>query len=417
MDKQTQDSADQLTEAGEIKNTQDMAQDEAPQNETAQGKAPQNETAQGKAPQNEAAQDVQSTSGGGRKRPKLVRNVPLLIAEICLLLIAVGVLYIVTMATGEVDRKNIDTEYIAINEEVVESQQEKEASTEKGYRNIALFGVDSREGELGKGTRSDTIIIASINQDTQEIKLISVFRDTYLNLSNDSYNKCNTAYAQGGPEQAISMLNINMDLDITDYVTVGFGGLIDAIDALGGIEMEVTDSEITHLNNYQLTMAEEMGVSYIPIEESGVQLLNGMQATAYCRIRYTKGDDFRRAERQRDVLTAMVEKAKEASISELTDMVNAVLPQVETSLKVDEVLEVLGSVAGYRVVASDGFPFESDRAGANIGSKGSCVIPDTLEENVRYLHELLYPEEQYTPSKQVQSISAEIEEQTKEYTQ
>lgn len=359
----------------------------------------------------------EKTEETGRKKVKFVKNVPLLIAEICVLLIAIGVMYIVVTTTTEVDRKAIDTENITINDEVAENLNEKEESATLGYRNIALFGVDSREGELGKGTRSDSMIIASINQDTQEIKLISVFRDTYLNLSNDTYNKCNAAYAKGGPEQAISMLNANMDLNITDYVTVGFGGLIDAIDALGGIEIDVTESEISHLNNYQLCMAEELDVSYIPVEKSGKQLLNGMQATAYCRIRYTKGDDFRRAERQRDVLSAMMTKAKSASVSELTDMVNAVLPQVETSLGVNEILSVLGSVAGYDVVVSDGFPFEEYRVGANVGSKGSCVIPNDLEENVIHLHELLYPEEQYTPSKQVQTISAEIKEQTREFTQ
>lgn len=359
----------------------------------------------------------EKTEETGRKKVKFVKNVPLLIAEIVILLIAIGVMYIVVTTTTEVDRKAIDIENITINDEVAENLNEKEESTTLGYRNIALFGVDSREGELGKGTRSDSMIIASINQDTQEIKLISVFRDTYLNLSNDTYNKCNAAYAKGGPEQAISMMNANMDLNITDYVTVGFGGLIDAINALGGIEIDVTESEISHLNNYQLCMAEEMGVSYIPVEKSGKQLLNGMQATAYCRIRYTKGDDFRRAERQRDVLSAMMTKAKGASVSELTDVVNAVLPQVETSLGVNEILSVLGSVAGYDVVVSDGFPFEEYRVGANVGSKGSCVIPNDLEENVIHLHELLYPEEQYTPSKQVQTISAEIKEQTREFTQ
>lgn len=371
----------------------------------------------GKREDTQEITETGKTEDNGKKKVKLIKNIPLLIAEICILLIAIGVLYVVTTTTREVDRKNIDTEHITINEEVAENLQENVENKVKGYRNIALFGVDSRDGELGKGTRSDTIIIASINQDTQEIKLISVFRDTYLNLSNDTYNKCNAAYAKGGPEQAISMLNANMDLNITDYVTVGFGGLIDAIDALGGIEMEVTESEISHLNNYQLCMAEEMGVSYTPVEKSGKQLLNGMQATAYCRIRYTKGDDFRRAERQRDVLTAMMTKAKGASVSALTDMVNAVLPQVETSLNVNEILSVLGSVAGYNVVVSDGFPFEDNRTGANVGSKGSCVIPDSLEENVIQLHEILYPEEKYTPSKQVQSISAEIEEQMKEYAQ
>lgn len=362
----------------------------------------------------ELLMEEQTQNSQGRHH-KFVKNIPLLILEICVLLIAIGVMYVVMTTTGEVERKQIDHDKITINDEVVETMANNDKTEEKGYRNIALFGVDARDGELGKGTRSDTIIIASINQDTQEIKLISVFRDTYLNLSNDSYNKCNAAYAQGGPEQAISMLNANLDLDITDYVTVGFAGLIDAINALGGVDMEVTEAEISHLNNYQLTMSEELGVDYIPVEKTGKQLLNGMQATAYCRIRYTKGDDFRRAERQRDVLTAMMEKAKTASVGELTEMVNAVLPQVQTSLNVNEVISVLGSVAGYDVVTSDGFPFLGERTAANVGSKGSCVIPDDLEENVILLHQILYPEQDYTPSKQVKSFSAEIDAQTREY--
>lgn len=362
------------------------------------------------------AEGINTVSVGSAKR-KWIKNIPLLIVEICILCLAIGIMYVVVTTTNEVERTEIDEESIVINEEVVVTKRAESSKSEvaKGYRNIALFGVDARDGKLGKGTRSDSIIIASINMDTQEIKLISVFRDTYLNLGNDSYNKCNAAYAQGGPEQAINMLNTNLDLDITDYVTVGFGGLIDSVDALGGIEMDVTQAEISHLNNYQLTMAEELGVDYIPIEHSGRQLLNGMQATAYCRIRYTKGDDFRRAERQRDVLTAMMDKAKEAPVSVLTDMVNAILPEIQTSLGVNEILSVLGSVAGYNVTASDGFPFEDNRTGANVGSKGSCVIPDDLEENVIELHAILYPEADYRPSKQVESISAEIVELTDEY--
>ncbi len=352
-----------------------------------------------------------------KAKRRLVKNIPLLIAEICMLVAAVVILYVVVTATDEVERRPIDKGRIIINKEVKQTQKKKkeEQKVSKGYHNIALFGVDARDGQLGRGTRSDTIIIASINLDTQEIKLVSVFRDTYLNLSNDTYNKCNAAYAQGGPEQAISMLNMNLDLDITDYVTVGFGGLIDSIDALGGIEMEIQDAEISHLNNYQLTMAEELGVDYTPIEHSGKQLLNGMQATAYCRIRYTKGDDFRRAERQRDVLTAMVEKAKEASVSSLKGMVTAILPEVETSLGVNDIVSVLGTVAGYNVVASDGFPFEDGRVGATVGSKGSCVIPVDLTDNVTALHELLYPGTEYQPSQQVHSISLEIAALTMEY--
>ena len=353
----------------------------------------------------------------GKKKRKFSYNIPLFIIEVVVLFIAIGVLYVVTIATKDLKRTDIDMDTIVINDEVVDTKvDKKEAETKsKGYRNIALFGVDDREGNLGRGTRSDTIIIASINQDTNEIKLVSLYRDTYLNLGNDSYNKCNAAYAKGGPEQAITMLNTNLDLDITDYVTVGFGGLIDAVDALGGIEMEITESEITHLNNYQLCMSEEMGVDYIPVIQPGKQTLNGMQATAYCRIRYTKGDDFRRAERQRDVLGAMMIKAKGASLTTLNSVVTAVLPSISTSLNVSEILGVLGTVVDYNLVESEGLPFSDERILAKIGSTGECIIPADLEENVVRLHELLFEEKNYTPSKEVSNISNEIEELTKDY--
>ena len=366
----------------------------------------------------ENVESAEKTEEAVSTKKKWKWNIPLLILEFFVLLIAIGVLYVITTTTREIERTNIDTEKIVINDEVVETKTEKkkeEVKVSKGYRNIALFGVDARDGDLGKGTRSDTIMIASINLDTHEIKLVSVYRDTYLNLGNDSYNKCNGAYAKGGPEQAITMLNMNLDMDITDYVTVGFSGLIEAIDALGGVEIEITEAEINHLNNYQLCMAEEMGVDYIPVTETGKQTLNGMQATAYCRIRYTKGDDFKRAERQRDVLGAMIIKAKDAPLTSLKDAVTAVLPSINTSLSVNEIISVLGTVAEYNVVASEGFPFEGERAPVTVGSKGACIVPTTLEENVVMLHELLYTEENYTPSKQVKELSEEIALQTDEY--
>lgn len=368
----------------------------------------------------ENVESAEKTEEAVSTKKKWKWNIPLLILEFFVLLIAIGVLYVITTTTRKIERTNIDTDKIVINDEVVETKTEKkqeEVKVSKGYRNIALFGVDARDGNLGKGSRSDTIMIASINMDTHEIKLVSVYRDTYLNLGNDTYNKCNGAYAKGGPEQAITMLNRNMDLDITDYVTVGFSGLIEAIDALGGIEIEVTEAEINHLNNYQLCMAEEMGVDYIPVTETGKQTLNGMQATAYCRIRYTKGDDFRRAERQRDVLGAMILKSKDASLASLKDAVTAVLPSINTSLSVNEIISVLGTVAEYNVVTSEGFPFENERAPVNVGSKGACIVPTTLEENVVILHELLYTDENYTPSKQVKELSEEIALQTDEYVE
>ena len=218
-----------------------------------------------------------------KKRTKIL----LFIVEIFVLLLMVVVLYGV-LKTEKVGKVEIPEEDIVINPIV----EQKEETTMKGYRNIALFGVDSTTGALDKNTRSDSIMIASINLDTGECKLVSVYRDTYLNLSNDSYNKCNAAYAKGGPKQAINMLNMNLDMNITDFVTVGFAGLTDTIDALGGIMIDVDSEELKHINSYQICMAEDLKRSYTPVTDTGYQLLDGLQATAYCRIRYTAGDDF-----------------------------------------------------------------------------------------------------------------------------
>lgn len=366
-------------------------------------------------------------------KKKWVKHIPLFILELVVLLAAACVLYVTLKATdkeGGAIKDNLKEENIAVNEEVKEKLQEadetEDSSKYTGIVNVAFFGVDARDGSLGKGNRSDTIMVCSVNMDTHEVRLISIYRDTYLNLGNDTYKKCNTAYAQGGPEQAISMINMNTDLYVTDYITVGFEGLMKAIDALGGIEIDVQESEITHLNNYQISMVGETsdgtnytadaGTDYIPVTTAGRQTLNGLQATAYCRIRYV-GDDFRRAERQRDVLTAMMEKGKTASLGELTEAMNAVLPNVQTSLDLEDMVSMLGMIGDFSVTVSDGFPFAGMRNGGTIGTNGSCVVPTSLEDNVIKLHELLYDEEDYEPSKEVKAFSAIIESDTKDYLQ
>ena len=352
------------------------------------------------------------TKKAGKKAlaKKQRRRIILFIVEIIILLIAVMVLYAVLAGTGtgKVDLKEKD---IIINESVQEAQE----TTMKGYRNIALFGVDSTTGALTKNTRSDTIMIASINQDTGECKLVSIYRDTYLNLSNDSYNKCNAAYAKGGPEQAINMLNMNLDMNITDFVTVGFAGLTDAVDALGGVMIDVDDSEISHLNNYQLCIAEDLKRSYTPVKDTGYQLLDGLQATGYCRIRYTAGDDFKRAERQREVLLAVADQAKKANLAKLTETANNVFDEVYTSLDLSEIVDMLGHVGEYYISDHSGFPQEEMRVTGTIGSKGSCVIPTSLEDNVKWLHKFLFDTENYEPSETVKQCSDKIYEETNGY--
>ncbi|MDE6739680.1 MAG: LCP family protein [Lachnospiraceae bacterium] len=384
---------------------EDEYEDERPRKKSSSGSGNRNS---GKRPAGKKGSGKKSSKKQQAKKQRT--RIIIFVIEIIILVVAVFVLYAVMSATTS-GKVKIDESDIIINDTVKKAEE----TTMKGYRNIALFGVDSTSGALTKNTRSDTIMIASINQDTGECKLVSVYRDTYLNLSNDSYNKCNAAYAKGGPEMAISMLNMNLDMNITDFVTVGFAGLTDTIDALGGVYIDVDDAEINHLNNYQLCIAEDLKRSYTPVSSTGYQLLDGLQATGYCRIRYTAGDDFKRAERQREVLSAVADQAKKASLPALTETANSVFDEVYTSLDLSEIVEMLGNVGNYYIADNAGFPQESNRATGTIGSKGSCVVPVSLEDNVKWLHQFLFNDYEYQPSATVKECSDKIYSDTNGY--
>ena len=361
----------------------------------------------------------QSGKKGGKKRKVKKGKIVLLLCEVIILVVAVAALAMVFKATDE--EKGM-TKVVIDDPEVntgVGNQFNENEDLQK-YTNIALFGVDARGSNLTAGTRSDTIMILSLNNETGEAKLVSVYRDTYLNLGNDVYNKCNAAYAKGGPEQAISMLNLNLDLYITDFVTVGFSGLMKVIDAVGGVEIDVKENEIKHLNNYQASMyateaePNKLTTDYVPVTEPGLQTLSGYQAVAYCRIRAV-GNDFGRTERQRNVLQAVLNKAKNATPDQLNKIAEEVFPLIATSMEVDEILGLIANVSSYEIVGSCGFPFDTNITTGKIGSKGSCVIPMDLTTNVELLHEYLYPGVEYTPSPEVLEYSGIIEADTSPY--
>jgi len=211
------------------------------------------------------------------------------------------------------------------------------------------------------------------------------------------------------------MLNMNLDMDITDFITIGFGGMTDVINELGGVTIDVDESEISHLNNYQSTMAQELKMEYKPVTKTGKQLLNGLQATAYCRIRYTKGDDFMRAQRQREVMKAIMDVAQKADASTLSSIANKVFDETYTSLDINEIIQLLGGIANYSIVADDGFPQEQMRATGTIGKNGSCVVPEDLSKNVVWLHEFLFEDNAYTATADVQSYSNVIQQKTSQY--
>lgn len=315
------------------------------------------------------------------------------------LIVAAAGAVLLASKLAKIDTVKLDADKLNISEEA------RERGT--GYLNVALFGVDSRDNELGEGTRSDTIMIASLNRETLEVKISSVYRDTLLQQSDGTLNKANAAYAYGGPEGAVAMLNENLDMDIEHYVTVNFNALIDVIDAVGGVEIDVQQEEISYINGYATEIIKVTGKDSMGVMEPGLQTLNGVQATAYSRIRYTAGDDFKRAERQREVLTKVIEKLQGASLSQINKIIDKVFPEVSTNFTLTEILDYALDAFDYKLGETTGFPF--DKSTDTLNNIGSVVIPVTLESNVQQLHEFFFgTEDGYTPSSTVSTISGNI---------
>lgn len=329
--------------------------------------------------------------------------------EIFILLILIGGVFIYAKL-GKMNFTDLDFSKIGVNTGVSDN------NVMKGYTTIGLIGLDGRDGELKSGARSDTMIIASINNDTKKVKLVSVYRDTYLRIGEDSegngqYDKANAAYKKGGPEQFLSMLNTNLDLNVTDFVSVDFQAVAEAVELLGGIDVELKEEEVVHLNNYCVETSKVTGMDYTPLEEkAGVHHLNGVQAVSYARIRYTSGNDFRRAARQREVIYKIVEKAKNSDIATLSKILDKVFPKVYTSFTKAEILQMGMSMMSYDIEDQTGFPFDllyGERVKDAMGGL-DVVLPVTLESNAIKLHEFLYPEDSYTPSDEVKAYSQRI---------
>lgn len=350
-------------------------------------------------------------------RPKSKTKKILFAVEIVVLLLFIGGLYVYGQLNSKLDKINqpvLDDSKIKVNQEVQDSIDAQE-STLTGYTTYALFGIDHRDKNTALGgENSDTIIIASVNNDTKDVKLVSVYRDTLLNLGNDTYSKANAAYAYGEAEQAITMLNTNLDLNISEYATVNFNALTTIIDDLGGLDMPMSYAEIVHMNNYCVETSEETGKDYTPIELperpediEKIQYtyhLNGVQATSYCRIRYTASLDMGRTERQRRVIQMIVSKAKSAGLGKIFTIMDDVFPMVTTSMDKTEILQLLPSLIGYSIDDTTGFP--TSYKFSNV--KGSIIVPTSLETNVIELHKFLYGDEAYTPSATVKANSEKI---------
>ena len=340
-----------------------------------------------------------------KKKTKKRRRGILLIAEIILILLLTLLLFAV-VKLSKIQKTKLDMDQVAINEDL--SSETMDAMSD--YRTVALFGLDNRtNNSLSKG-RSDVIMLANINNKTHEVQLVSIYRDTYLDTGSGVFEKCNAAYAKGGPEQALSMLNTNLDLAITDYVTVDFSAIVECVDLLGGVEMTITDDEASLMLGYIQELNRLTGNTASCPSSGGTYTLNGVQATAFARIRYGGGDDYKRTERQRAVLSAMIAKAQKSDLKTLNALINTLFSDIQTSFSNADLLALATNIFNYKLSETNGFPYE--KTAHRYDKVGDVVIPCDLSSNVTALHQFLYTDMAYTPSDTVKNNSEMITSKT-----
>lgn len=344
----------------------------------------------------------------GEKRP-LTKTQKWILAFIIVLLLFICVTIAYLVQNAKYKMSQMDIHEIAEKDLVINEGVEKET---KDYRTIVLYGVDSKESNLNQGTNSDAILIVSINTVTNEVKLVSVYRDTLVKIQSDSKptHKINYAYQIGGALTGINTLNANLDLRITDYIAVDFNGMADIIDAMGGIEVSIEEDEINSLNRNLAEQIRLSGKYSDGIHEVGTQTLNGQQAVAYSRIRSTDMGDITRTERQREVLLSLVSKMLAADKTAIQKLIDVSFNCISTSITKDDAEELLKDIGDYQIVSTVGFPFAYGTV--TIDGKGNVIAAADLSSNVTALHEYLYGNASYTPSETVAAISDEIKTET-----
>lgn len=304
-----------------------------------------------------------------------------------------------SMLNKKLDKINYVTlpkEDVYVDEQIADDLNE--------YRNIALLGIDAREDTFSVGNRSDCIMIISINNKTGEVKIASIYRDTYLDINGHGLDKVNHAYSFGGPALSISTLNKNLDLDITEFVAINFDTVRAAVDSVGGVSVTLDAQEVKYINGYINALNNQFGTSSANITQPGTYNLDGTQALAYSRIRYTDGGDQKRTERMRDVLMLTFSKAKSMGVGELNDLADTILPHISTNISKKEIKDIIPKVASYKVIKNFGWPYNTK------GYTGAAWygVPVDLETNVKELHKELFGQENYEVSSTVKEISESI---------
>ena len=333
----------------------------------------------------------------GKKKKKLGCLFHILRGLAAILLIIVILLGIIRLAFGRMDHAALDTDQLG---------RVTEDKNMKNYRNIVLFGVDDQDNTIrDKGSRTDCIIIASIHKVSHKVKLMSIYRDTYVSIDGN-YDKINAAYSYGGPELAIRTINRNLDLDIKDFATVNFKALADAVDILGGIELTIkSEKELENLNAYIGNMNKINGGNSPKFQKTGTYTFDGNQAVAYSRIRYMEGGDHARASHQRLVVDGILKKTKQQPWK-IPSIASKVLPQCKTSLSANDLTLLTSTLLLTDISDSQAYPFESSDSRYNGIYYG---FPKTVKSNAREAHHYLFGTEGYEVSEELGKISDKVQ--------
>lgn len=356
--------------------------------------------------ENEPKHEDKINNGKKIKKQKPKKEMNIFVKILLTLLILIVVFVTVVFSTsyiylknklGKIDYVDLKSTEITINHGVDESLAT--------YRNIALLGIDARSDTFGTGNRSDCIMILSLNEKTKDVKIASVYRDTYLNIDGHGLDKVTHAYSYGGPKLALNTLNKNLDLNITEFVAINFDTVRVVVDSIGGVEIPIDSQEVKYINGYINSLNKQFGTSSANITTPGTYKLDGVQALAYSRIRYTDGGDYKRTERMRDVFMAVFKKAKTMNISELNNLANTILPHVSTNISENEIMGMIPKAISFNIKDSFGWPYETE---GKMITKVWYGVPINLQKNVSKLHESLFNEVDYEPTDTVKNISNDI---------
>lgn len=306
---------------------------------------------------------------------------------------------------NKIQYQNITTD---ANELGIDTTTQK---TMSNFKNIALLGIDAMGDDYGEGNRTDCIMIASINETTNEVKLFSIYRDTYVQMELDGktvLDKINHAY-YGGVTNTIKTINTNLDLNISEYVLVNYQVVTDVIDSIGGVEITIESDELQYINQYVDAVALATNKSATHVTKTGKQTLNGVQAVAYSRIRYTTGKDYKRTARMRTVLEAIIQKAQSEGINKELNLLNTILPEAQTNISTSEIKELIPKAVSWKLTANFGWPYKTTGVWMDGDFYGPAV---TLESNVKQLHQEVFGEENYEVPDSVKTISEAVIKKT-----